>query len=344
MKKHMPSQRIKWIDIARGIGIILVVLGHRGEIFKTDLISFIYSFHMPLFFFLSGYVFCAEHYLNFKEFFKKKFLNLIVPYLSFSLISLFAFGIGKQHINIKEFFINTIYSTDGLINVPLWFLTCLFVIELLYFSFNKLLTQKWEIILALLVCSVIGYFSNKIFSARPPFSIDVALYSIVFYGAGNLIRGIRISNQTLTKKIAIASLSLIANLFLSTYLLGDSVVITKGVSLNIFIGYYIAAFMGIAFIVLVSQCIKNYRVLPYLGKNSIIILATHMLIFHFIGCAESRLKINFTANNLLMAIIYTLITIIISLPVISVIQNYFPFVIGKKYSQRSVKINRKTAV
>ena len=41
-------KRIEWIDIARGIGIILVILGHIG-IGKIG--KFIYSFHIPLFFF-----------------------------------------------------------------------------------------------------------------------------------------------------------------------------------------------------------------------------------------------------------------------------------------------------
>ncbi len=50
-------KRIEWVDIARGIGIILVILGHIG-IGKVG--KFIYSFHIPLFFFLSGFLVFLE--------------------------------------------------------------------------------------------------------------------------------------------------------------------------------------------------------------------------------------------------------------------------------------------
>lgn len=48
------QDRIEWIDVAKGIGIILVIMGHT---FQLDLVSPIYAFHMPLFFFLSGLLF-----------------------------------------------------------------------------------------------------------------------------------------------------------------------------------------------------------------------------------------------------------------------------------------------
>lgn len=50
----MLNTRVEWVDVAKGIGIILVVLGHNQS--PDYIIKFIYSFHMPLFFFLSGYL------------------------------------------------------------------------------------------------------------------------------------------------------------------------------------------------------------------------------------------------------------------------------------------------
>ena len=52
------SERYTWIDCIKGIGIFLVVLGH---IYKDNYIGlWIYSFHMPLFFMLSGYLMYAK--------------------------------------------------------------------------------------------------------------------------------------------------------------------------------------------------------------------------------------------------------------------------------------------
>lgn len=57
------NNRIEWIDMAKGYGVILVILGHFG---LEKLGYWIYSFHMPLFFFLAGYVFKEK--LKIKDF------------------------------------------------------------------------------------------------------------------------------------------------------------------------------------------------------------------------------------------------------------------------------------
>ena len=50
------KKRLEWIDLAKGIGIILMVIGHMPSI-PSAVHNWIFSFHMPLFFFLSGYMF-----------------------------------------------------------------------------------------------------------------------------------------------------------------------------------------------------------------------------------------------------------------------------------------------
>ena len=81
------SDRVEWIDAAKGIGIILVVLGHIWLIGPGQKI--INSFHMPLFFFLSGYVFHFERYRDFKQFLGSKGTRILAPYFWFSLITYF---------------------------------------------------------------------------------------------------------------------------------------------------------------------------------------------------------------------------------------------------------------
>lgn len=61
------KNRISYIDIAKGIGIFLVIWGHI--ILNGPAYNIIYAFHMPLFFFLSGLVFSKSKYKNIKEFF-----------------------------------------------------------------------------------------------------------------------------------------------------------------------------------------------------------------------------------------------------------------------------------
>jgi Fucose 4-O-acetylase and related acetyltransferases len=80
------QSRIEWIDSAMGIGILCVVLAHiyvNGYI--TD---FIYLFHMPLFFFIGGYLYKPTD--DYKGYFVKKVKHLLVPYFVF--LAIFQFG------------------------------------------------------------------------------------------------------------------------------------------------------------------------------------------------------------------------------------------------------------
>lgn len=75
---------INWINALKGIGIILVVLGHLLAKDYPFVTPYIYMFHMPLFFFISGYLFKPD--LNFRSYFIKKFFSFGIPYLSFLFI------------------------------------------------------------------------------------------------------------------------------------------------------------------------------------------------------------------------------------------------------------------
>ena len=71
--------------MAKGIGMILVMFGHAS--FPKVLTTEIFTFHVPLFFFISGYIFFYPKYKNYKEFVKKKIISLAIPYFTLSLIN-----------------------------------------------------------------------------------------------------------------------------------------------------------------------------------------------------------------------------------------------------------------
>ena len=81
------STRLEYIDIAKGIGLILVVFGHLFS-YNGELSIIIFSFHMPLFFFISGYCFCPHKYNDFESFLVKKVKHLVIPYLIFSIVNI----------------------------------------------------------------------------------------------------------------------------------------------------------------------------------------------------------------------------------------------------------------
>ena len=88
------SKRIEWLDIAKGIGIFLVVYAHA----RAPYSSYIYNFHMPFFFLISGILYKSGG--NLKQYIFKKIKTLYIPFVGWNLI----FIVGKsliRHENIS---------------------------------------------------------------------------------------------------------------------------------------------------------------------------------------------------------------------------------------------------
>ncbi len=90
------NKRIEYIDALKGFAIFIVIWGHSllnlkngYDFFHNPVFEFIYSFHMPLFFMLSGFFFRSSLKLNMKEFFFKKSIQLLWPWIVWGLIAFF---------------------------------------------------------------------------------------------------------------------------------------------------------------------------------------------------------------------------------------------------------------
>lgn len=140
--KHTLS-RIEWIDIAKALGVVLVVLGHTGlsEVFRR----WIYIFHMPLFFYISGMFFRP---VNLGVAIKKKGKAYLLPYILFSIVfmmmnQLIDFGLQRALDDIHR--IITFLGTFPV----LWFLTGLFFVEIIYTIAYQSMTNNKEILVCL---------------------------------------------------------------------------------------------------------------------------------------------------------------------------------------------------
>lgn len=196
------SQRIVSIDIAKGLGILLVVLAHNSlGSFAPFLHQLIYAFHMPMFFFLSGLFFNPESGLG--GLLKKRFNGLLLPYFfTIFLIYFFEIFLGKMGLEIawsrilKSFYANGFYL-DWTV---MWFLPALFVMNLAAFGFYRLLgrfTALWPRWLALALMQAagaltIGWFlsfdlnllGRSLSLQGLPFSLDLALVGGFFFILG----------------------------------------------------------------------------------------------------------------------------------------------------------------
>ena len=143
----MKVQRNESLDILKGIGIILVVLAHI--ISRENINSFIYLFHMPLFFFVSGMTmyYSYKQDIKFKDYLLKKVKNILLPYFIFSLIWFVYWYIIERKIrsqmdisaigNFVNIFVAKVDMSLYSPNVVMWFLPCLFMSEMLFYFLMK---------------------------------------------------------------------------------------------------------------------------------------------------------------------------------------------------------------
>lgn len=292
----MENKRITWIDTAKGIGISLVVLGHTA--LPYTIFRYIFSFHLPLFFFLSGYLFNQEKYPSFWQFLNHKFRKLVVPYFIFSgCLYFYWLLIGKnieQNLGLSTKFYQPIldifYSSNHLLTIftPLWFLTCLFIVEIIFYFLAKL--KPLSLMFTILVASIIGFLYTLVSPFHLPWSIDIALMSILFYGAGFLSQNINLNLKKLWL-IILAVLCLLLGFLGSIF--NSQVDMLIGQYGNYFI-FIIVAFLGISLICFLAKIIDN-KSLQFLGQNSLYIFAFHQV---FLGLGREIWKIVYPNTNI----------------------------------------------
>lgn len=331
------NKSIYWINNLRAVGIILVIIGHND----TLLTKYIYSFHMPLFLFLSGMLFNDKKWSSLNNYIEHKVKTLLIPYLILSLI-LYVIWIPLDLIQGK-FINNTIliknfigifysqgvheYMTWG---VPMWFLTMLFVVNILFFIINKYF--KTYIGYVIIILSIIGYLFTYI-DMRLPWSINVALVGIVFYAIGFLLRD-KIQSYVFNKKsyIIVCSLFLIS-IICST--LNKRVDMYSSIYNNYFL-FYLGAISGIFYIVLLVKMLPKNKIMTFIGVNTIYLLAFHIRaleVIKFIAIKLIDLQVDF--NSLFIGgIVLPIIQITILLPVIIVIRLFL-----KKFNNYS-RVNK----
>ncbi len=126
--------RIQWLDILKGFAIFLVVVGHSARP-GTSLHAGIYAFHMPLFFFLSGYAMALSmkpgriFYLV-----KRRFVSVLVPYVVWTCLFAYVFASYKCAYSVSL----TSHLHQIIVGRLLWFLPALFCLQLLYSAYTFL--------------------------------------------------------------------------------------------------------------------------------------------------------------------------------------------------------------
>ena len=208
-------------DLLKGIGIILVLIGHANV--NRTLFTDLYLFHMPLFFMASGCFFKLKEGESFGSFLKKKAMRLLVPYLfflaifiGFNLLSVvlwpdesgIADGIKGKLI---QFAIGLTGQQESLAFRTLWFLICLFEVFVVYWCLAHIKSKKARTAVSFAVF-LVGY-ALQVFKIDIPFFIDSTLTVQFFFHLGWLFRVTKWSEKQFSPIVSVVSLVIIFLVF-----------------------------------------------------------------------------------------------------------------------------------
>lgn len=188
---NFSKKRIETIDILKGIAILTVVIGHSG--FGTIVPRYFSSFHMQIFFVLSGFLYVPGKFHSLSELLKRKAKTLLIPYVFFASITIISCLLitGIYQSNYFDFpycLVGLVYSNRSIfpINGGLWFLQCLFLVEVMFWIIESKVSRRISFFI-IVILWVLAFLQSK-YAIVLPFSLDSALSAIVFYYIGYKIR------------------------------------------------------------------------------------------------------------------------------------------------------------
>jgi fucose 4-O-acetylase-like acetyltransferase len=279
----MNNYRFQWVDIAKGIGIILVVYGHvvRGlhssKIIGEQIFYFsdtlVYSFHMPLFFVLAGLFFMKSmgKYTSGKLF-VEKCKTILYPYIIWSLfqtgtkIMLSKFTNGGEELNS----LNSLLTCLFIPRAQFWFLFALFFINLFNLLLISVFRHIW-LIISIIIGLVYYLFPVSLFV------FSNALHYLIFFNIGILASNILLNNSFLKTASKLSFLVISILLFLIV----EYVYVCK--SLRISFYSLITALTGLFLVIQTAYKIDTYRGFPskllnFVGRYSLEIYILHILV------------------------------------------------------------------
>lgn len=277
----MARKRIQWIDIAKGLGILLVIYGHAlgGIMNSNDQLStavlfkpysIIYGFHMPLFFFLSGIF--ATHWVkrNIKLAIKQKVISLVFPYFIWTIITgsimAAAQSVTNSGLGVKDILLSPIAPFS-----EYWFLYVLFIVFLTFYFGERLIGKK-----ALLVISLLFFLIRPVIFRYWIF--DAFSLNFLFFMMGSLV----LQHKEIQSFLTFSRLKLIVSMCLFVVInIGYLKIISSGIYWESSYAKFLTISVGILMTVYLAQLFEKIsilnRTLSWIGQASMAIYVMHLV-------------------------------------------------------------------
>ena len=331
--------RIEYIDLAKGFCIILVVMFHcdiyffHQEYCVNTMIG--NTFRMPLYYFLSGLFF--KTYRGFFDFVLKKVNKLLIPFAFFYIFTgiLLPFVLQECNINVGvksvigwHSFINFYY--EKFTNIPLWFLLSLFETNIIFY-FCLICVEKYvkyfkviALCMLLFLIGISGFYLGRV-NINLPMFIDTSMTVLPFFAIGYIFR--KYSNILVKNKYDRLGLLFVLVLACITLCLsgGSTMFIENKFDINPLV-FYIRGITGTLCVLYLSKAIVKLPFVSYIGRYSIMILLTHLLVLAVVSMVVSKL----ICNSDLAYWTTVCVTLISYIVIIPLMKKYLPYVTSQK--------------
>lgn len=324
------KERIKWLDILKGFLIITVMIGHSG-VCPVGFRAWIYSFHVPAFFIVSGYTFQIREEKSFVRYVVKKARTLLVPAMVFGMISCvyYYFFVSKSIFLEQNFLYNLALQSRVAVYPVSWFCISLFVSEIVLFVIFKLCKKEHIRFLMIMILSLASYCYVDSISKILPWCIDVLGITLLFLYIGYVMRIKNILAKLNTYKYVSIIILLVINIIFANMnyqYLNMQVDLYYNLVGN-YVYYYIASIAGTLIFMMIFYQKRKIITLEYIGVNSMVYYTLHSVLYEtiWIYIMENKIIVNFYYCPLFIIII-----LIVLFPITYIINHFFPFVLGKK--------------
>lgn len=330
----MNNNRILYIDYAKAIAMILVIIGHINFA-NQDIKPWIYAFHMPVFFFCTGLVLNGDTFDALAPYFKKRFQRLIIPYTLWALI--FAKLTIINMIKIAYGGHRSLISAGSLSS--LWFLPVMFDALILFYVYLRYLplNKSSHKLLVSTISLIIGFALPSIRQGYP-WGIDVSFVAVSFLLLGNLARpyldrGCELldkSYKTVIKLFLLLVLLCVGTMAYSMNNPDKGYVLMAEARYGNPLLFLWPAICGIFLLVLISIMLQNFtgniKWLSFIGQNTLCIFAVQKPIISCIGILYKHIHL----PSIMVLISTTVVVTVLSCGMTVLVNKYIPVLAGKK--------------
>ncbi len=329
------DNRLRWPDAAKGAAIFLVALGH--SVIVSDMIKYwIYSFHIPVFFFISGY-FLKLKENSVKKTVCRKACSLFPLYFVCSMMAFIAESMIADNVKWERLIGIFVCQQGGKFDGYLWFFPALFGVQCILSVLLKFLKKPVYIFGTCFLLAAAAYLWSRAGAARLFWHFDSAFLLAPFAGLGIVVKNnenrFQKQLEPLGRKWLIIAVLLFLNLcfcVINSKSAAGHIDYNMLVTNEVFTCYG-SGIAGVLWIFFFCGQFPRMRWLEFVGENS--------AVYYCLNWIGSRLSL-----NILPAVPMTIIAMFalwaVPIPVVLILNRWFPWVVGKSAGRREIRKNK----